>query len=110
MTVMTVLAREFAPGQRRTPALLWPAAACTLSSPFCAYVLRTRPTFKLSTHYPYLRAVFTGRVVNMGVQNEVTGQFADASNREVDISRTGQLADWTSRGLVNSRSSRCRRQ
>jgi len=101
MTVMTVLAREFLPGQRRTP--------------LCAYVLRTRPTFKLSTHYPYLRAVFTGHVVNTGVQNEVTGQLADTPTRglptrELDISRTGQLADWTSRGLVNSRSSRCRRQ
>jgi len=46
---------------------------------------------------------------------EVTGQLADTSalglpTRGLDISRTGQLADWTSPGLDNSRSRRCRQK
>jgi len=43
-----------------------------------------------------------------GLSGLVTGQLADTptrglSTRGLDISRTGQLAGWTSRGLDNSR-------
>ena len=45
----------------------------------------------------------------------VTGQLADTPTRGLptrglDILRTGQLADWTSHGLDNSRSRRCRQK
>jgi len=33
----------------------------------------------------------------------VTGQLADVPTRGLVISRTGQLADWTSRAVDNSR-------
>jgi len=43
-----------------------------------------------------------------GLVQMVTGQLTDTPTRGLptrglDISRTGQLADWTSRGLDNSR-------
>ena len=37
-------------------------------------------------------------------------QLADWTSRGLDNSRTSQLADWTSRGLDNSRSRRCRQK
>ena len=45
---------------------------------------------------------------NSRIANSRTGHLADWSTRALDNSRTSQLADWTSRGLDNSRSHRCR--
>ena len=44
---------------------------------------------------------------NSRIANSRTGHLADWSTRGLDNSRTSQLADWTSRGLNNSRSRRC---
>ena len=41
---------------------------------------------------------------NSWIANSRTGYLADWSTRGLDNSRTSQLADWTSRGLDNSRS------
>jgi len=45
---------------------------------------------------------------NSRIANSRTGHLADWSTRRLDNSRTSQLADWTRRGLDNSRSRRCR--
>ena len=47
---------------------------------------------------------------NSRIANSRTGHLADWSTRGLDNSRTSQLADWTSRGLDNSRSRRCRQK
>ena len=44
---------------------------------------------------------------NSRIANSRTGHLADWSTRGLDNSRTSQLADWTSRELDNSRSRRC---
>jgi len=65
-----------------------------------------------------LPSLFFGRAIrplpvclaNSRIANSRTGHLADWSTRGLDNSRTSQLADWTSRGLDYSRSRRCRQK
>jgi len=60
---------------------------------------------------PHLEGNWTTRGhANSRIANSRTGHLADWSTRGLDNSRTSQLADWTSRGLDNSRSRRCRQE
>jgi len=44
----------------------------------------------------------TRRYANSRIANSRTGHLADWSTRGLDNSRTSQLADWTSRGLADA--------
>jgi len=83
--------------------------------PKCLYT-KQKPTAMLS-HYLF-HVTFHGRAsignwttrgyANSWIAKTRTGHLADWSTRRLDNSRTSQLTDWTSRGLDNSRSRRCR--